>query len=185
MIQAAHQLILTWVSGSWKTTVMKGLLNTYPEMYAKPLQFTTRKPRSDLEMDEYVFLTHQQFMKKLINWDFIEYVEYNKELYAVWKYFDAKKTNIFIAEPVWREALKKYFRLHNIPFVSAYIEVDTKSIRDRLELRGSSVNEVDTRMKDLKYFYAWGDDYIVDWDYKPPAVLLDIHKLVKWASKKT
>ena len=154
-------------------------------MYARPLQYTTRKPRSDAEKDEYVFLTYTQFMKKLINWDFIEYVEYNQELYAIGKYFDTTKTNVFIAEPVWREALKRYFKLNSIPFLPVYIKVDKDSINERLELRGSSVHEIDERMKDFKYFYPWKTDIVVDWDYKPLAVLGDVHKIVKWALQKT
>lgn len=184
-IQPTTQLILTWVSGSWKSTVLTWLVNTFPDIYTKPIQYTTRKPRSDAEKDDYVFLTYSQFMKKLINWDFIEYVEYNRELYAVWKFFNLKKTNVFIAEPVWREALKKYFKINNIPYISAYIKCDMQWIKNRLELRHSSVHEVDERMKDFKYFYPSKDDVVIDWDYKPPAVLAEVHKNVKWALRKT
>lgn len=178
----APQLIITWVSWSWKTTVMRWLLAAFPDLYSKPIQYTTRQPRSELEKDDYVFLTYQQFQKKLLNWDFIEYIEYNKELYAIWKYFDVTKTNIFIAEPVWREAIKKHFKLNNIPFVSTYIKVDKEEIQRRLESRGSSVFDVDARMEDFKYFYPSKWDEVIDWDYKQSAVMIWIHKLVKWAS---
>ena len=179
------QLILTWVSWSWKTTVMRGLLNAYPLLYSRPIQYTTRQPRNENEKDEYVFLTTPQFTRKLVNWDFIEYIEYNKELYAIWKYFDTTKTNIFIAEPVGRAALKKFFNLNDIPFVSVYINVDEEEITRRLESRGSPVHEIDLRLRDFKYFSSSNWDIEVDWTYKQLPVMIDIHKLIRWVSSKT
>lgn len=176
------QLILTWVSWSWKSTILTWLLSTFPTIYWRPIQYTTRKPRSEAEKDEYVFLTQQQFLRKLINGDFIEYVEYNKELYAIGKYFDKNKTNIFIAEPVWREALKRYFKLNNIPFVAVFIEINKDEARRRLEGRGSKVFETDVRLKDFKYFLPSEGDAVIEWDYKPISVMNDVHKLIKWVS---
>jgi guanylate kinase len=65
----------------------------------KPLQFTTRKPRDDKELDDYVFLTKEQFIRKLDNGDFIEHIVYNGEYYAITKYFDTSKSNVFVADP--------------------------------------------------------------------------------------
>lgn len=146
------QVIITWPSWSGKTTLLTNLLKKYPEKYSKPLQYTTRKPRHDRELDDYVFLTREQFMKKLTNGDFIEYVEYNKELYAIWKYFNEDITNIFIVEPVWREALVKFFKLNKIPFLSFFLEIDEKEMRYRLEERRESVQTIEARVRDLEYF---------------------------------
>ena len=85
-------------------------MERFPYEFGKPIQYTTRKRRFDTELDDYVFLTKETFMRKLINGDFVEFTEYNKELYAIGKYFDLDKSNIFIAEPVGREALQRYFK---------------------------------------------------------------------------
>lgn len=180
------QLIITWVSWSWKTTIMRNLLRKYPEIYGKPIQYTTRKPRSDSELDEYIFLTHEQFIKKLTNWDFIEYVEYNWELYAVSVYFDREKVNIFIAEPVGRESLKKYFKLNWVKYVAAYISLDEDEVKKRLEQRGSNVWEIKKRLNDFKYFSSSEWDKIIQWNHSQDNVTEQIHKyVVKWVSSQT
>jgi guanylate kinase len=56
---------------------MEKLLEEYPHSFGRPIQYTTRKPRNDKELDIYVFLTRTQFMDKLDNGDFAEFTEYN------------------------------------------------------------------------------------------------------------
>lgn len=179
------QLIITWVSGSWKTTVMKSLVKNYPTIYSKPVQFTTRQHRSDAELDEYVFLNYSQFLKKLLNGDFIEYVEYNWELYAIGANFDRTKTNIFIAEPVGREALKKYFKLNSIPYVATYITIDEQEIKSRLEQRWTTIGWINSRIKDFKYFAPSDGDKIIQGHHTQEKVLNSIHNYVRWALSQT
>lgn len=169
------QVIITWPSWSGKTTLLKNLLEKYPNKYSKPLQYTTRKPRSDREYDDYVFLTREQFMKKLTNWDFIEYVEYNKELYAIGKYFNPDVSNIFIAEPVGREALQKYFKLNKVPYLSFYIEIDEKEMRYRLEERRETVQTIETRVRDLEYFYPSPNCKVLDWTEREEVLVNKVH----------
>lgn len=156
---------------------MKNLLTKYPDKFSKPIQYTTRKQRFDNEVDDYVFLTHQQFMRKLINGDFIEFTEYNKELYAIGKYFDTTKSNIFIAEPVWREALQKYFKLNSIPFLTFYVKIPKDEMTRRLENRRSSIIEIDNRMKDLKYFYPLPHDHVLDGTDREEALTIEVKKI--------
>lgn len=179
------QLIITWVSGSWKTTVMKSLVKEYPHIYAKPTQFTTRQPRFDWELDDYVFLNYSQFIKKLLNWDFVEYVEYNWNLYAVWAHFDTTKTNIFIAEPVGREALKKYFKLNSIPYVATYITIPEQDIKSRLEQRWMTIDWINSRMEDFKYFEPSTWDKIIQGHHSEDKVLNAVHNYIEWASSQT
>lgn len=169
------QVIITWPSWSGKTTLLRNLLVKYPTKYSKPPQYTTRKPRNDREYDDYVFLTREQFMKKLTNWDFIEYVEYNKELYAIWKYFDESVSNIFIAEPVWREALQKYFKLNKIPYLSFYLEIDEKEMRCRLEERRETVQTIEKRVRDLEYFYPSQNCKVIDATEREEVLVNKIH----------
>lgn len=179
------QLIITGVSWSWKSTIMNNLIRAYPDMYGKPIQYTTRKQRSDIELDEYVFLTHSQFMTKLLNWDFVEYVEYNKELYAISKYFNKNKCNIFIAEPVWREALKRHFNLSKTPYISTYIMVDKPEIEKRLHQRWMTVNTIETRLTDFDYFHSSSWDKIIQWEHKQESIVSSIHKYIQWALYQT
>ena len=56
---------------------METLLRDYPDYFSRPIQYTTRQPRDDKELDIYVFLTQDQFFIKLANGDFAEFTEYN------------------------------------------------------------------------------------------------------------
>ncbi len=170
------QVILTWVSGSWKTTLLNNLLTNYPNQFWKPLQYTTRKQRNDRELDDYIFLSQELFIKKLINWDFIEYICYNKQLYAVGTYFNMDSSNIFIAEPVGREALIKYFRLNNIPFLDFYLEIDDETMLHRLWMeRRESQLVINERLEDFNYFEPRKDSIILDWT-SPTSRLAEIIK---------
>lgn len=155
---------------------MKNLLSTFPDKFWKPIQYTTRKPRNDRELDDYVFLTKEQFLRKLTNWDFIEFTEYNKELYAIGKYFDDTKANIFIVEPVWREAIKKYFKLNNIPYVSYYISIPKSEMLYRLWERRMSVNDTNSRLQDLKYFAPSDGDIQLDWTDREELLVKEVNK---------
>ena len=155
------QIILTWVSWSGKTTLMNELTFNW---CSKPIQFTTRKPRSDKELDDYVFLNKKDFAKKLLNWDFVEYVWYNNNHYAITKHFDKTKSNVFIVDPVWRAQLIKHFKLNNIKYTAFFLEIPIDEARRRLEDRGEIISSIEKRLEDFKYFSPSGDgDKILDW----------------------
>lgn len=156
-----YQIILTWVSSSWKTTLMKELVKRWKAF--RPIQFTTRPPRDDSELDDYVFLTKSQFVKKLENWDFMEYIFYNGEYYAISKYFDETKSNIFIVEPAWKAQIIKHFKLNNVRHISLYLELEYEEARRRLMDRGESIATIESRLEDFKYFCPEANDIVLDW----------------------
>lgn len=155
------QIIFTGVSGSWKTTLMNKLVNERDAV--RPIQFTTRKPRNDNELDEYVFLTKEQFITKLENGDFIEYVYYNWEYYAITKYFDRNVSNIFIVEPTWKSQIIKYFKSKWIKYISFFIELSEENAKERMENRWDTVQKIESRLEDFKYFCPEANDIVLDW----------------------
>lgn len=161
------QIILTWVSWSWKTTLMEKLLKEFPNNFSRPIQFTTRQPRSQEELDSYVFLTKAQFYKKLENGDFMEFTEYNWELYAISLHFNANTSNIFIVEPVGRASLKKHFHQNNIPYRWFYLEINEKDVLERMMGRWDSAKTIEKRLLDFKYFYPEVDDKVLDASIPP------------------
>lgn len=155
-----YQIILTWVSWSWKTSILEELIKN--PIFGKPIQYTTRKSRWEHELDSYVFLTKNQFHTKLENGDFIEFTEYNWELYAIGRYFNPNTSNIFIVEPVGRAAIKKYFKLNWIPFKSYYLETNKQVVQERMENRWDTVQTIEKRLEDFKYFSSDVGDKILD-----------------------
>lgn len=141
---------------------MDSLIKDYPTKFWKPIQFTTRAPRSDSELDDYVFLTKNQFYQKLENGDFVEFTEYNWNLYAISSHINTDIHNIFIVEPVGRAALKKFFHQNNIPYRGFYLEIDEEEAKNRMMNRWDSKKIIDTRLADFKYFHPEVDDKILD-----------------------
>lgn len=156
------QIILTGVSWSGKTSIMESLIETFPLKYWRPIQFTTRLPRDDKELDSYVFLTKEQFYKKLENGDFIEFTEYNWNLYAISCHINTNLSNIFIVEPVGRASLKKHFHQNNIPYRGYYLELEEEEAKNRMMNRGDNKKSIDKRLEDFKYFHPEIDDKILD-----------------------
>ena len=118
-------VILTWPSWSGKTTLQQELLNRW---WSRPLNFTTRKPRTkerienlsssppwedflSEELDEYIFLTEWQYMKKLINWDFLEHTNWYGNWYWMSKFLPEWDV-IAILDPVGRaQVMEKAARI--------------------------------------------------------------------------
>ncbi len=154
-------IILTWPSWSWKTTVQNILTKDYG--FKTPINFSTRNARNDDELDNYVFLTKDQFIRKIENWDFSEYTYYNWNYYWMSKYFDLSAPNICVLEPVGKVAMEKFLKLNNIPYYSIFLKIDEETMEYRLgELRRESVKTIEERKKDLKYFSPVGFDLTLD-----------------------
>ncbi len=156
------QIILTWVSGSGKTSISELLFKQFPETTGKPIQFTTRKPRTDEELDQYVFLTREQFYIKLDNGDFMEWTEYNGNLYAVSKHFSTEVSNVYIVEPAWKAQLIKHFLTEGIQFASYFISIPEDVAVERMMNRWDSVKTIEKRKKDFLYFSANSQDVVLD-----------------------
>jgi len=153
-------IILSWVSGSGKTTMANMLKERW---FVQPIQFTTRTPRGDKELDEYVFLTKPQFFQKLCNWDFSEYVKYGKDFYGITKYFDKENDSVVITDNVGKSAVEKFCRLEWIPVVSVYFEITEEVMEMRLgDFRRESVAVIEERKKDFRFFSPVWYDYVID-----------------------
>ena len=156
-------VIITWVSWSWKTTLQNELLN---KGWKRPINFTTRKPRSEKELDEYIFLDENQFLKKLKNWDFLEFTQYNWNFYWVSAYLPEWDIAI-VLDPVWRSMVSEYFSRKWIEYELYYLDINSDIQRERLEKRWDSVEDIKKRANDLKWFSPTNHCTILDWRTSP------------------
>lgn len=158
-------LTITWNSWSWKSSLW---LELEKKWWKTLYNYTTRKPRSDEELDTYIFLTDKQFEIKRRNWDFIETIEYNWNKYAFSSIIP--EWNIYvIVTPEWRTQLRDLFndwKLWVDKFDSIFLSLDSKLQRSRLEKRWDSEDDI---VKRLEYdfqptsncaIYNWADDTI-------------------------
>ncbi len=77
-------IIITAPSGAGKTTVVKHLLDTYPDAVGFSISATNRPQReNEINGEDYYFLTTSEFLQKVEAGDFVEYEEvYNGRYYG-------------------------------------------------------------------------------------------------------
>lgn len=75
--------VLSGFSGAGKGTIMKHLLEKYPEKYHLSISATTRAPRQG-EQDgrEYFFKTTEEFEEMIANGELLEYANFNHNYYG-------------------------------------------------------------------------------------------------------
>lgn len=70
-------------AGSGKNTILRALVNKFPDRYNEIVSCTTRPPREgEQEGVNYYFLTVDQFTEKVLNGDMLEATEFNNWYYG-------------------------------------------------------------------------------------------------------
>ena len=154
-------IVLSGPSASGKTEVAKRLMNQYN---IKRVITTTTRPMRNGEVNgvDYYFVSKERF-KSMISEDlFVEYTEYNGNLYGSLKSEIADNTVIAI-EP---NGMRAYISLHDPHIVVFYLDVCEKVRRERMLMRGDSPENVEQRLKEDKVRFEKGNlpdvDVIVD-----------------------
>lgn len=109
-------LIFSAPSGAGKTTIVRHLLNKYPDYLEFSISATSRQPRpQEVHGRDYYFLTEEEFLKKVKNDEFVEWEEvYNQTYYGTLKseidrIFKKNKSVIFDIDVVGGLNLKSKF----------------------------------------------------------------------------
>ncbi|OGE26593.1 hypothetical protein A3C26_04295 [Candidatus Daviesbacteria bacterium RIFCSPHIGHO2_02_FULL_39_12] len=147
-------LILTGKTASGKDTIMQMLLSKYPNL--QRVTTSTSRPKRDNEKDglDYYFLTGEEFNKKIGKGDFIEHVEYGGHLYGTEKTEIAKVFNtnlIWRIDPSRASQIRQFIKSANVLVI--YLTVSDQVILERLQKRGLSQAEIQTRMQQDKIFW--------------------------------
>ena len=171
-------IIITWVSASWKTTLQNKLVELW---YKKPINFTTRRPRNDDEADEYVFLSKEQFIKKLMNWDFLEFTYYNWNFYRISKYIS--DDTVLVLDPVWRAQVLSQLSKIWKKAKTIYLKIWTKCQRERILARWGSKKDIEERADDIKWFHPTPSCNIIDWEAHIDIVLDRTLKILNYNKK--
>ena len=75
--------VISGFSGAGKGTIVRRLLETYPEDYVLSVSKTTRKPRKGEEEGvHYFFVTRERFEEEIGAGKFIEHAEFNGNYYG-------------------------------------------------------------------------------------------------------
>ena len=137
--------VVSGFSGSGKGTVMKRLLEKYPENYALSISATTRNPRpGEVDGREYFFKTKEQFEKMIAEQELIEYANYVGNYYGtprayVEEQLSLGKNVILEIEIQGALKIKEQFPQTLLLFVTP---PSAQILKDRLTGRGTETENV-------------------------------------------
>jgi len=156
--------IICWPSWSGKTTIQEKLIDT--ERWVRPLNCTTREARWDYELDEYIFLTKEQFFFKLDKWDFLEHTNYWWNWYWILNCYEWKddRNIILILDPVGREMASEFFVRKWIEFETYFLEITPEEQEKRMIYRWDRKDDIVKRKRDFKWFFPTPSCKILSWN---------------------
>ncbi|MEY2830329.1 MAG: hypothetical protein RIQ33_2187 [Bacteroidota bacterium] len=89
MIQNGKLIIVAAPSGAGKTTIVKHILKTFPELSFSVSATTRNMRQGEVEGKDYYFLSEQEFKNRIANDEFIEW-----EMVYVGKYYGTLKSEL-------------------------------------------------------------------------------------------
>jgi guanylate kinase len=139
-------IIFSAPSGSGKTTIVKHLLNTNPDLgFSISASTRDKRGRTEEHGKDYYFLSPVEFKQKIDNDEFVEWEEvYEGNFYGtlkseVQRIWDSGKNVIFDVDVKGGMALKKYFGDKGL---SIFVKVPSLDVlKERLHDRGTETSE--------------------------------------------
>ena len=132
-------------SGVGKGTLVKRLIEEYPDRYALSISVTTRSPREGEEDGhDYFFVTDEEFRDKIRNGGLVEYARYCEHYYGtprgyVQKQLEEGRDVILEIEIQGALQIREKYPTTHLMFV---MPPDVKSLYDRLSKRGTEPTDV-------------------------------------------
>ena len=145
-------LLISGPSGSGKTPLLYRVLETFP-IFSKIQSYTTRKNRKKEVQGTYVYLTHEQFEKKIKENFFFEYSKVHKdqEYYGMSRdsYEKIVGDGKVPIKDIDVDSFKRLKEANELDIVGIYITVQNRGILfDRLRERGESERTINLRLHD-------------------------------------
>ncbi len=137
--------VISGFSGAGKGTLMKRLLERYPEEYALSVSVTTRQPRQgEVDGASYFFITKERFQEMIAGDELIEYACYVDNYYGTPKEYVEKKLaegkNVLLEIELQGAMKVKAARPDTVLLFVTPPDADT--LRERLIGRGTETMEV-------------------------------------------
>lgn len=164
-------IVFSGVSSSGKNTIMEALMQKRKDL--KILEFssgTTRAKReSDSRFNTYVYLSKEEFEKKIADGEFYEYELVHDNYYGMFK----KSLEKIVADKEFHYMrdidvkgnvnLKKFF-VDKCPMISIFIDAPNDVLRERLIKRGDKPEDIEKRLSrsELERSYKNNYDLIVE-----------------------
>ena len=140
-------IVLVGRSASGKTYLGKCLEN---RGFHKIVTYTTREKRfGELDKVDYHFISKEDFLKKIKDDFFFEYVCYNGNYYGTSKNSIKDQNSYLIVEP---SGLLKYLPIADV--ISFYIDCPKEILRQRMIARKDRIEDITKRLKNDDVIFA-------------------------------
>lgn len=156
-------IIISGPSGAGKTPITYTIMDTFDNV--KRIQsYTTRKERTKEVSGTYIYMTHEQFEKKIKEGFFLEYNKVHKDQQYYGTGLDSYKNIVedgcVAIKDIDVDSYKK-IKNSDLDVVGIYLTVENRGVLfDRLRERGESENTINIRLHDrVDYENAQKDNY--------------------------
>ena len=149
--------------------------------WKRPINFTTRSPRNDAELDEYVFLDKHTYAEKLVRGDFLEVTNYGGNWY--WVSTSIPEWDVCVIldwigrEQVHQKVINGILEKYELFFV--YMNISEEVQKERLLKRWDSSEEVIKRKKDFEWFFPSPKSVIMNWEEDTSIVYEKLCEILK------
>lgn len=148
-------VILSGVSGAGKDTIKKELMNRWDKIDTLS-SFTDRLPRAEeREGEVYYFVTTNKFEEMIKNDELYEYSVHHNHYYGTSKKILDEKTKSgkIIVKDIDVNGTEDLIKLikGKIKLLTIFLKVPKEVLRERLEKRGDSPKDIETRLSRLEY----------------------------------
>jgi len=186
-----HIFFIMWLSGSWKSTLIKWLKDRNIDLYI-PLSYKTREPRHfERNWVDAFFVSVEDFKKSIENNEFLEYaIVYWRDYY--WTKFNdiidnwVKKWKIVLKE-VDILGLKRMMKEHpefREFYTTIFLNIPVEKLRERINKRWEEISEEDIKAREQSAIMEEQEarkycDYMLDATQEPEKVLQEVLDIIK------
>lgn len=178
-------IVLSGVSGSGKNTVIEEILKERKD-FKVFRSAITRPPRENEDRKGfYIFISEQEFLKKVEEGAFFEYEFLHNSYRGILKAelekakMDEKHHYIRDIDVKGNQKLRKFF--HNKGVLSIFLEVDDKELQRRLKARGESDQQIKLRLSRAPMERTYKKDY--DLIIQNNDLALTVEKILEFVDK--
>ncbi len=140
-------LVVFGPSAVGKGTIIKTIVNKFPNTFVLTVSYTTRKPREgEKDGKHYYFISREEFKQRIENGEFMEYAEVHKNLYgttfkALQDVMKTGKVCILDVDSQGVKSIKALKTKLGNPYYMCVVPPCVNALRERIRHRGSESPE--------------------------------------------
>jgi guanylate kinase len=155
-------IVIEGPSGTGKDTIIKKLIEKFPDKYEKITSYTTREKRDgEIDGQVYNFIDRQTFKDKFENGEIFEFTKrhgsyrgMSKSL--INKIIDNGKIALKDVDNIGMRAIKSVYEGQ---VLTIFITAKKEIIRERLTGRGGAIEDIEQRLHDYDLIHNYVDEY--------------------------